>query len=1007
MFAMALTEHGNVSSHPRLEMAAKETGVKPIYGCELYTTITGQRTKKKNHLTVLAENAEGYRNLMRLVSNGWENFYYEPTVDGAAVRDHRDGLVVLSGCTGSLLATSLVGGKNVDPAEASYDRGRDVARRFRDVFGDAYYLEVQTFPELENTRNINTALERISRELSIPLVATGDVHYTRAKESEMQVILHAIRGGRATAEEQARSWGYDVKLSPPTSDERVIKKLVASGLSRKAAHEAIYNTLEIAQRCTVDLPRADMLRFPSDNGFKSSYEVWLAWLREGWLYRDISSKPNADEYLKRLAYEREVIEGKDFIDYFLVVSDAVRFAKDQGIPVGPARGSAAASLVCYLLRITEVDPMVHAHLIFERFIDVTRKDLPDIDLDFDDERRGELRKYLVDKYGDAHVGNIGSFVKYKAKNSLDDIARVYRIPRFETDQVKELLLERSSGDLRASATIEDTVEMFEAAADVFKRFPDLNKAMKLEGNVRGMSVHAAGLVVSTQPLSDICAVYSRKVKDEMTRVVSVDKYDAEYINLLKMDFLGLTTMGMLRRCLEMTGMTLNDLYNLPLDDPETIQGFRENDVVGVFQFDGRAMRLVNNDLKPDNFNEVCLVTALARPGPLHNNASNKYSDIKNNRAEPERLHPLYDRIVEDTNFEVVYQEQILRIVREIGGFDWTAAAYIRRIISRKIGEQEFNRQWENFRVGAKKNGVPPDVAKIVWGKCITAGAYAFNLAHSVSYGMIAYWTMYFKRHHPLVFFTASLQKYNEEKQKELLRDGVKHGIKFMAPHPVKSEINWRLSKKDDAIVAGFSKIDGIGVKTAEAIIAMRKQLGRKMRWDDLIEVKGIGPKTLERIIAWVNQKDPLGIYIMRNRIRRATKDIQLGKLRGAANQQLPLPTHKSGQVPYGRTKDDVPVVWLGTIVHRNLRDLYEVNFARTGVPLDPKEVKDPDLKEWVLLQGVDDDDIITITIDRWKYPRFKKAVWELKPGKDLVLIQGIKKAWLPNRVIYANKMWVF
>ena len=638
MGALALTEHGNVSSHVQLEMAADKTGVKPIFGCEVYTGGVGElATQRKNHLTILAENQEGYRNLLGLVTQGWSDFYYEPTVSGPTLAKHKSGLIVLSGCTGSLLSTSLIGGKNIPEDEASYKRGKEVAARFKHTLGDAYYLEVQAFPELENVCRLNVMMAQLSEELGIPLVASGDVHYTKPSESDIQQILHNVRGGgRQTLEEQARAWGYDVPLCPPTTDRTMLKRLVATGLTRAQAVEAINNTQVIAQRCNVRLPKLPQLRYPCED----SYATWRQWLRDGWRYRGCDKLPKAERkrYKAQLEKELKVIEGKDFIDYFLVVSDLVKWSKDNGILVGPARGSAAASIVCWLLRITEVNPMEFP-LVFERFIDESRADLPDIDLDFDSERRDEVRHYLAGKYGADCVGNIGSFTYYKSKNSLDDVARVYRVPKQAVETVKELLIERSSGDLRANATIEDTVEQFDAAAKVFEQYPDLHRAMDLEGNIKGLGVHAAGIVVANGPLTDVAAVYERKVGDKVYQVLSLDKYDTERQNVLKIDVLGLNTMSLIAECLERTGLTLDDLYALPFDDPEVIAAFHNNDTAGIFQFDGRTMRNVTAELKPDNFQEVYDICALARPGPLYNGATANYIDIKHGRAEADHLTP--------------------------------------------------------------------------------------------------------------------------------------------------------------------------------------------------------------------------------------------------------------------------------------------------------------------------------------------------------------------------------
>lgn len=1008
MPALACTDHGNISGHVKLEKAAKAAGVKPLFGCELYTGYVDpdRRTQKKNHLTVIAEDQAGYRNLLSMVSRSWEDFYYEPTTGPENLRDHASGLVVLSGCQGSLLATSLIGGKNIPADEASYDRGLSVARRFKRTFGDAYYLEVQAFPELENACRINQFLESIGRKLHIPLVATRDVHYTRPSESEIQKVLHSTRGfNRQTIEELERRWNWDVKLCPPTTDKLMYKRLRGTGLSHRATLESIHSTEEIAERCTVELPKMEQIRFPVPAG-TTSHGLWLAWLKEGWVLRGIDSKPNRREYVARLKHEMRIIEGKDFIDYFLFVSDAVKFAKRQGIPVGPARGSAAASLVCYLLQITEVDPIFFSNLVFERFIDVTRQDLPDIDLDFDDDRRKEVKAYLIQKYGMDRVSNIGTFITYKSKIALDDVARAHHIPLAALEPIKSVLLERSSGDLRASATIEDTVEQFEQARTVFERYPELKTAYKLEGQVRGMGVHAAGYVVSNEPIKKVAAIYTRtddkgNVKldeqGEQMTVISMDKYDAEEMGILKMDFLGLSNMGLIRIALELVGMTLDDLYDLPLDDYETIKGFQDNDVVGIFQFNGRAMRSVNEDVRPSTFLEICDVGALARPGPLHSGASSEYAEVKRGK-EIRSLHPLLDNIVTYTNGQIIYQEQILRIVMEIGGFDWTHAAYIRKIISRKIGEQEFNRQWERFKEGAVERGVPEDVAKEIWGYCITAGSYAFNNAHTVSYGMLGYWTMWFKKHHPLAFYVAALIKLKNETQ-DLLRDAINHGIEIRPPDVRESEVHWSIS--GNAILAGFQQIPGIGDKTAAAIVRARdwEYEGQINDWDDLAMVYRVGPETIKKIKAFVSHSDPFGVYRLPNVLESVRNQLARGDL-----GRLPSPTHRAVEVPQSKGTDTL-VTFLGQVKHRNLRDIFEVNNKR-GTPLEESEVKYPHLKEWMILTCADETELLSVSFDRWKYPKFKEAIWNLEIDHDLILVRGVKKGWQSWRSIYVTEMWV-
>lgn len=1013
--AVAATEHGNISSHVQLEQSAKKTGVKPLFGVELYTGEVGENaTQRKNHLTILAENQAGYLNLLQLVTKTYaEGFYYEPTADGRMLSAHREGLVVLSGCQGSALFTSLVGGKHIAEEDASYDRARRLASQFKRTFGEAYYIEVQAFPELDRTRQANPLLVQIAEELRIPYVVTFDCHYTVPEEKEMQKILHNLRPGeKRTIEEMAREWGYNSNLCPPWSDGMVVRKLMATGLSRKQSIQAVLTSREIAERCSVELPSLPMVRFPLPNGYDSAISLWRAWLKEGWHRRSCDALPSLQRraYSERLKHEMKIIEDKDFVDYFLVVADALRFAKDHDIGVGPARGSSAGSLACWLLRITEVNPMLYPDdLIFERFIDVTREDLPDIDVDFNSERRGEVYDYLVSKYG--NVGNVGTFTKYKGKNSLDAAARVFHVPAWEIKAIKDVLIERSSGDLRASATIEDTAEQFPQARAVFERYPDLGAALDLEGNYAGFGVHSAGLVVSTGPLTQVAATYERVVKGEVRQVISMDKYDAEKKGLLKLDFLGLNNMTAIDRMRKEMGWSLDDLYNLDVHDAGIIEGFRTNDVIGIFQFEGPACRYVNGALQPDNFKQVYDVTALARPGPLHNGAANEYIDIKWGRTEYNSIHPAMGKICDATFGQVVYQEQILRILGEIGGFDHTHRAEVRRIISRKIGEQEFNRRWGRFRDGAHElHDMDEEISKRIWGLCITAGSYAFNAAHAVSYGMIAAHSMFFKRYHPELFFKESLNISDDERQRTLLRDTQRKGrhMTVRPPDPLYSEVGW--VNDHGALVAGFKQVPGIGEKTGQTIVEYRAglpELNEEFGWESLLEVKGIGSKTLETIKEFADRgDDPMGAMWLDRAIEATKAAIAADDL-----GPIPRPTHVAEDLPYERG-EDIEVVWLGTIASRNERDLFEFNQAKGAeldmekMTIDGKAIRDPHLDKWVVMVGHDESDQIGLRVDRWKYPRLRDKIWRIRPGQDLVLLRGVKPGWMPTRQLTISDIWI-
>lgn len=736
--AVVATEHGNVSSWVQLEKAAVKQGIKPVFGLEAYTA--PPKTDRKFHQILLARDMTGLRNLNQLVSRSWaEGFYRWPTIHGEMMVKHAEGLIATSGCADSHLNCVLAGGKSLGDRRdriSTFDmaNAERLVRKYQELFGDGYYLEVQRFPGLDRTRLLNPALAELSARTGVPLVATADSHYPFGHQNEMQKILHAAhRGG--TVDQVEASWEYDILLTPPTSDAEIYHNLIATGLTKSEAWSAILSTEEIAQRCNVVLPKNKSLRFPLPDGW-SAHELLWEWLREGWKYRfpdNPRMQANPDEYVRRLHYEMDLIDSKDYNDYFLMVADAVRYAKDlrpRPIPVGPARGSAAASVVLYMLRTTEVDPLQFPSMVFERFIDVSRKDLPDIDLDFADTRRDEVRAYLVRRYGADRVANIGNFVGYKGKIAIADVSRVHKVPKADEEAVKAVILERSGGDSRYNDSLADSIAMFPAAQAAFDRNPQLKYAIALEGNQRGMSIHAAGIVISNTPITDTCAMYTREVNGEQRSVLAYDKKDAESLGMLKMDFLGLSTMGMIDLVLEMIGMDLADLYRVPLDEPRTLDAFRRGDVVGIFQFEGRATRLVNAGVVPDHFQHLADINALSRPGPLFSGMTADYIDVKHGRKKADHLHPLVWEHTEFTYGQIIYQEQVLKIVSSIGGFPVERIGDIRRIISQKLGEASMQTMFEDFvRGAADLHDIDRKLATRIWKFMVTSATYSFNIAH--------------------------------------------------------------------------------------------------------------------------------------------------------------------------------------------------------------------------------------------------------------------------------------
>jgi len=1004
MTAIASTEHGNVSSHVGMEKAGKKYGVKPIFGLEAYTALRPD-SNRKFHLTILAMDEIGYRNLNQIVTTSWEDFHRWPTVSGRTLAAHHEGLIVLSGCSDSLLSCSLLGGKDIPEEEASWDRAITYAAKMKALLGDRFYLECQMFPGLERTRKLNPAFEDMGKKLGIPLVATADVHTVRPGDSELRALLHAAGRGNNTIAQQLSSWEYDVPDYTPLSDKAVYRAMLGTGLSAEAAREACRSTMEIADRCNVELPKARQFRYPVADPV---VELW-SWLREGWRFRVAQGNrrmtERREQYESQIRMEMERILEKGFESYFLLASDLIKFAKSQGIAVGPGRGSSAASVVCYLLRITEPDPLAFPLTDFSRFVDPTRVDLPDIDTDFDDTRRHEVREYAAKKFGRANTGNIATFTKYKGKNSLDDVGRVHRIPRNETEIIKSMVVERSGGDSRADASLEDTLAMFPTAQAVVDRHPALRQAIRLEGNYKGMSVHAAGLVISDRPISEICAMYTREDKKAgegapKLTAVSVNKYDAEYLKLMKFDLLGLLTMGTINAILGMIGRDLDWLYALTYDDPETIEAFRRADVVGIFQFEGRATRLVCRDIKPDNFFDLIDINALSRPGPLFSGTTAEYIDVKHGRRAPTRVHPIIDRIAQGTRGQIIYQEQILHALADFGGLSVQRVHEIRRIISQKLGEAQFNTSAKSFADNAiRLHGVTRETAMKVWERVVTSASYAFVYSHSLSYTIIGYWCMYFKVHHPAAFYAAQLSKIKKEKWPRLIRDAESHGVKVHGVRPGLSGLDWTIVNEHE-IAAGWLSLNGVGPSKAKAIVDYLEH--NKIQYaDDLLNVNGIGPAILEKMRDQIEGDDPFGLRAVERALESVRRDIRTG--------QIPLapPTVRSDGIL--DLPADREVIWIGMVRLKEFKDYVEDERARSGKDPDTirAEMWMPEMTTSCVLHcGDDGEEDVYARIKRQDFYKFKAGLEALRVGRDVIWIRALKSRSAFGASLYVKELVV-
>jgi DNA polymerase III alpha subunit len=570
-----------------------------------------------------------------------------------------------------------------------------------------------------------------------------------------------------------------------------------------ASEEQILETRRLVESCETPLPKAENIKFGVKDPDKTLRDIcWKELAKRGM---------NKPQIAQRLDYELNLIAEKKFSDYFLVIADMIAFAK-QHMLVGPARGSSAGSLVCFLTRITEINPLIHG-LIFERFVDVNRMDLPDIDIDFPDEKRHMVMEYLANKYGHTNVAHIGTIIRYKPKSALTDVAKELRIPLWELDKLKDVLIEHSSGDARAEMCLQDSIDQLEVGQQLVKKYPKLKIASRLEAHARAVGKHAAGIIVCNRPVTDYCAI-----TDDAT--AQLDKKMAEKLNMLKIDALGLRTLTIIEQACELAGIDPFAMYQLPLEDPRVFEVLNARKYAGIFQFEGIALQGVANQIVFDSFRDVAAVTALARPGPLSSGETQKWTQRKAGREEIEYIHPLMEQYTSDQYGCIVYQEQVMRILREVGAFSWADTSVIRKIMSDRQGDEKFAAFESQFIRGAVNNGVPQQQAQKIWKAVNTFGSWAFNKSHAVAYGLVSYWTAWLKAYHPLPLIVANLRNAkDDEGTLSLLREAVNEGIEYIPFDAQESSDNWSI--KDGKILGGLLCIPGIGNKTAKDIMVRR------------------------------------------------------------------------------------------------------------------------------------------------------------------------------------------
>jgi DNA polymerase III subunit alpha len=855
MDSLAITDHGAMYGVIDFYLEARDAGIKPIIGCEVYVAETDRRSrdparKSPCHLTLLARNAEGYRNLLQLVTrSNLDGFYYKPRVDKELLKLHHEGLIALSGCAHGELARLILDGRSNE-----LDR---VASWYREVFGD-YYLEIQRhpMPELEQ---INKDLISLSTRLGIPPVATFDAHYIDKRDAAAHDLLLCIGTNTSVHDEKRlRMAGDFFYLRSPQEVEELFADLP----------EAVDNTQVIAEMCDLELDFTQ-LHLPQvelPEGRKADeFLAELCW--QGLDRRYSQPAPGIKE---QLGHELDVIQKTRFADYFLVVWDIIRFARERGIYCG-VRGSAAASLALYCLEVTDIDPLPHG-LVFERFLNVERRELPDIDLDFQDDRRDEVFAYVNQKYGSDHVAQIITFGTLGARAAIRDTGRALGMPYAQVDRVARLI------PTELTITLEKALQQSRELHDIYYEDDAIrnlvDSARNLEGMVRHVSTHAAGVVISHEPLIEYVPLQLLGRNDQRTVMTQFHMWNIARLGLLKMDLLGLsnlTIMAMAKEIIARSRGVSLDLEAIPLDDAKTFELLASGETRGVFQLEGTGMRRYIKELRPTSFSDIAAMVALYRPGPMEQLPT--FIKAKQGIAPIHYPHPILKEVLEETYGVIVYQEQVIFIARALAGYSLGQADIFRKAMGKKIPEV-MKKEEQNFIEGAKKKGISQKVAKEVFSLIEPFAGYAFNKAHSVAYALIAYRNAYLKANYPIEYMVAVLDTYydNTEKVHSAISECRRLGIKVLPPDINRSQTGFAIetisgpsdaegqAPPEEAIRFGLSSVKNVGSSPVQHIVSVREAAGDFKSMEDFCsrtDLRNINKKVLESLIK-VGAFDSLG-----------------------------------------------------------------------------------------------------------------------------------------------------
>jgi len=855
MQAVALTDHGNLFGAYDFYKKAKQVGIKPIIGCEIYVTPKinpdNPAEGKTHHLTVLSMNNIGYQNLSRLVTKAYfEGFYRRPRVDHDLLDKYNEGLIVLSGCLNSELSKAIF--------DKDMNAALGVAAHYRDIFGDRYYLEVQA-TGLPEQKRVNKKVKEVGETLGIPLVATNDCHFLRREDTKPHDALLCIQTGSMIRDENRFKF---------QGDQYYLKSEGEMLGDLEGFEDAIYRTGDVASRCDFDF-EVDGYKFPEFEveGDMSLDEHMAALAEEKLgekLLEDKIPEENTGEYHERLKTEIEIIQKMGFSGYFLVVADFINYAKSKGIPVGPGRGSAAGSLVAYVLGITDVDPIPY-NLIFERFLNPERVSMPDIDIDFCGEGRDEVIRYVTDKYGADKVAQIGTFGTMSAKAVVKDVGRVLGIPYADVDRVSKLIPSFRGKVFSIDKAIESVKQLDELIKDSAQLKEMIELARPLENMVRHSSTHAAGIVIANEPLADHIPLYKGS-KDEV--VTQFDMNSIEELGFVKFDFLGLKTLTVIDKAIKQikenhasNGGGDFDIRKIPLDDPKVYKFLSSGLMRGIFQIESAGMKELLVKLEPTAFEDIIAILALYRPGPLDSGMVDDFIERKHGRSKVEYPLPDLQEILKDTYGLFVYQEQIMQTASVVADYNLGEADLLRRAMGKKK-PAEMKAQRKRFLEGAKKRGIKDKKAKDIFDAMEKFAEYSFNKSHSTAYALITYQTAYLKTHYPAEFMAAlmSVESSNTDKVISTISECKLMGIDVLAPDVNESMDEFTASEGN--IRFGLAAIKNVGEGTVDAIIKAREE---KERFETIfsfcesVEARKLNRRTFESLIK-SGAFDSLGIH---------------------------------------------------------------------------------------------------------------------------------------------------